>query len=305
MLYRQCIAYLAVACCLVTDSLAQGLNQNELDMWRSNWDGQQLSDYGYRFQRSCFCLPELAREVVVRVEGGAVISVTDTQTHLGFDVSNFPTVNDLFDDLQSAVDFPAASISAEFDATLGYPTRVFIDLDELIADEEEIFSATDLNADLLLPVCDPETDRSCAGPLIDTLAAADTWLPSFLDYTGDNLVDSADRDFLIRNILDTTYGDSTLDGHFNSRDFVTVFQAGEFEDDLVGNSKWLTGDWNGDSEFDSSDLVLAFQVGGYELAGQAPSHTVPEPCSFGVLLFGLAWLLIVRSLRLVRVANRK
>ena len=58
-------------------------------------------------------------------------------------------------------------------------------------------------------------------------------------------------------------GDANHDGVFNSRDLVTVFIAGQYEDVIAGNSTFETGDWNGDGEFDSDDLVFAFQQGGY------------------------------------------
>ena len=60
------------------------------------------------------------------------------------------------------------------------------------------------------------------------------------------------------------YGDANLDGRFDSSDFVHVFQKGEYEDGITGNSSWSEGDWNGDSEFDSADFVVAFQAGLYE-----------------------------------------
>jgi hypothetical protein len=50
---------------------------------------------------------------------------------------------------------------------------------------------------------------------------------------------------------------------FDSADLVSVFQAGEYEDGLPGNSTFEEGDWNGDGEFDSSDLVFVFQLGNY------------------------------------------
>ncbi|MEZ6120929.1 MAG: hypothetical protein R3C28_30770 [Pirellulaceae bacterium] len=58
-------------------------------------------------------------------------------------------------------------------------------------------------------------------------------------------------------------GDVTGDGVFNSSDLVQVFQAGHYEDAIIGNSTWEQGDWNGDGEFNSSDLVLVFQAGLY------------------------------------------
>jgi hypothetical protein len=60
-----------------------------------------------------------------------------------------------------------------------------------------------------------------------------------------------------------TAGDSNRDGIFNSADLVLVLQAGEYEDDVAGNSTFEKGDWNGDGEFNSRDLVFAFQQGNY------------------------------------------
>jgi hypothetical protein len=63
---------------------------------------------------------------------------------------------------------------------------------------------------------------------------------------------------------------------FDSRDLVLIFQAGEYEDGVPGNSIWLTGDWNCDGEFSSSDLVLAFQSGGYVAAAQAHDAAIAQ-----------------------------
>ena len=79
----------------------------------------------------------------------------------------------------------------------------------------------------------------------------------------------------------TYFGDADLDGDFDSNDFVAVFAAGQYEDVLVGNSTWATGDWNGDAEFGSGDMVFAFQFGGYELGPRAAAAVVPEPGSWG------------------------
>ena len=61
-------------------------------------------------------------------------------------------------------------------------------------------------------------------------------------------------------------GDSNDDGIFNSSDLTFVFQAGEFEDDIDGNSTFAEGDWNGDGDFTTADFVLAFQFGNYSPA---------------------------------------
>ena len=89
-----------------------------------------------------------------------------------------------------------------------------------------------------------------------------------MDLKPDGRLDRLDLDVLVEDILQTAFGDANLDGIFNSQDFVKVFQAGEYEDGVAGNSTWAEGDWNGDREFTSSDMVLAFQKGGYVRASR-------------------------------------
>jgi hypothetical protein len=84
-----------------------------------------------------------------------------------------------------------------------------------------------------------------------------------MDFNRDRKLDGTDASSLIENHLATAPGDANLDGLFDSRDLVQVFQAGEYEDNRLINSTWATGDWNGDGEFDSADLVSAFQQNVY------------------------------------------
>lgn len=81
-------------------------------------------------------------------------------------------------------------------------------------------------------------------------------------------------------------GDSNHDGKFDSGDLVQVFQAGEYEDTIVGNSTWEEGDWNLDKDFNSTDLVAAFTAGTY--ANRAVD--VPEPSTLAILLSALVGL---------------
>ena len=84
------------------------------------------------------------------------------------------------------------------------------------------------------------------------------------DLTNDGLVDEADTNFLIQNVLQTSFGDVNLDGKFNSSDLVLIFQAGEYEDNLASNSTWATGDWNCDGDFTSRDFTYALTYGEYD-----------------------------------------
>ena len=83
------------------------------------------------------------------------------------------------------------------------------------------------------------------------------------DLTGDGSVNQADVEELVSRIMGIPFGDSDLNGVFDSTDFVQVFTRGQYEDSIDGNSGWADGDWNCDGDFTSSDLVVAFQRGGY------------------------------------------
>ncbi|MCA9134589.1 MAG: hypothetical protein KDA45_15585, partial [Planctomycetales bacterium] len=109
------------------------------------------------------------------------------------------------------------------------------------------------------------------------------------DLNGDGGVDAADRDYWITQLRQTVLGDADLDGSFTTSDLVVVFQAGEYEDEIAGNSGWATGDWSGDQEFGTTDMVAAFQAGAFEAGGAAATTAaVPEPAGMWGMLLGAA-----------------
>lgn len=85
----------------------------------------------------------------------------------------------------------------------------------------------------------------------------------FIKIFGNGVSDAVTYSIQTNLRLSRVVGDANGDGLFDSADLIQVFQAGEYEDLLPGNSMYHEGDWNGDGDFDSSDLVLAFQAGGY------------------------------------------
>ena len=117
---------------------------------------------------------------------------------------------------------------------------------------------------------------------------------ALFDVTSDGAVDAADRTEWVEVIRSTYFGDSNLDGEFNSSDFVAVFSGGQYEDAIPGNSTWETGDWNGDGDFGSSDFVFAFAGGGYE-KGPRPVQAVPEPNGLVILLMGVSLVAVLRQ----------
>lgn len=107
---------------------------------------------------------------------------------------------------------------------------------------------------------------------IDSFAAALITQDRNFDLDGSGTIDRDDVQVLLSAAFNSGVGDANLDGRFDSTDLILIFQAGEYEDALVGNSTWASGDWNLDGEFDTTDLVAAFTFGDYVTGASAPNE---------------------------------
>jgi len=118
---------------------------------------------------------------------------------------------------------------------------------------------------------------------------------SIYDHDNNGVINAEDRRVQVEELANTYFGDSNLDGQFDSSDFVFVFVAGEYEDGVDSNSTWTTGDWDGNTEFDSGDFVIAFQAAGFEQGPRAATPAVvPEPSGIALLLLGVGLMLMKR-----------
>ena len=126
------------------------------------------------------------------------------------------------------------------------------------------------------------------------------WLQGMFNLNGDTTSDGReivgleDLRIWVKDLRHTWFGDANLDGQFNSLDLVSLLQAGQYQDTLLGNSTWGTGDWNADGEFDRGDLLVALQDGGYGQGPRAALRAVPEPSAVALVLAGLLGLALSR-----------
>lgn len=121
--------------------------QAELLRAQSRWERSGITRYQYTAAWQCFCMPNYIADVTVDVQDDDVLSITFVDiTGDVPDPERYGTIDAFFARIQDAIDRDAAAITAEYDAMLGYPTRVFIDYEEMIADEEQGFIIRSLTA---------------------------------------------------------------------------------------------------------------------------------------------------------------
>ncbi|MEH2339254.1 DUF6174 domain-containing protein [Nostoc sp.] len=115
-------------------------SQKRLEFNRRFWSGQNISNYDYTLSNSCFCIADARGPVVIKVRNGQTTSVTSVATGKPVNpefFQNYNTIPKLFDVIQDAIKRKAFSLNVEYSARFGYPTKINIDYNSQIADEEK------------------------------------------------------------------------------------------------------------------------------------------------------------------------
>jgi hypothetical protein len=105
------------------------------------------------------------------------------------------------------------------------------------------------------------------------------------DLNGDGQIDQDDVTILVEQILDTVYGDVTLDRRVNETDL--AYLADNWRQDVTG---WASGDFSGDGFVSEADL--AYLADTWKIA-LPTAVAVPEPGSLGGAVV-MGWLMSLR-----------
>ena len=115
---------------------------------RRHGQSQRIADYQVQFRMSCFCVPDVTAPVVLQVRGGAIVSVTRVSDGVAVPPSRWKgtyyTVDQMFALLADAKAKGADEVRVSYDPLLRYPTTVFIDQSQRLADEEWYFEMSGL-----------------------------------------------------------------------------------------------------------------------------------------------------------------
>ncbi len=183
---RRALTPAALSLCFASAGCSDplGPEQEALAEAMVRWTEAGLEDYVFEFQRLCFCGGDTIRELRIEVRAGSVSSATfvDNGAPVG-SLEDVPTIEDLFEEIQGAIDQEAYLLAVDYHDELGHPVTVSIDYIRNAADDEMSFHTASL-----LPLAAAATYSAPPAPL-----ARASLIPSGADARRLHLLQSRER----------------------------------------------------------------------------------------------------------------
>ncbi len=106
------------------------------------WNEKKIVNYSFSFKRVCFCPLEYVGPNQVVVQNGKVATVNGQAYNSAERYGVIPTISELLEIIKTNIDRKPVKSILNFNPTYGYPTNVFFDFSEMIADEEIGYEVT-------------------------------------------------------------------------------------------------------------------------------------------------------------------
>ncbi|MHA8094553.1 DUF6174 domain-containing protein [Aquirufa lenticrescens] len=134
LLFLFCLSFLGCKTVEPLDDATTNLNL---------WNEKKVENYSFSFKRICFCPVEYVGPHQVVVQNGKVVTVNGA----AYNSSNnrygvIPTIPELLITIKSHIDKKPIRQTLNFNPTYGYPTSVFFDFSEMMADDELGYEVT-------------------------------------------------------------------------------------------------------------------------------------------------------------------
>ncbi len=108
------------------------------------WETKKIDAYTMTFTVSCFCIVDLNQPAEVVVKNNKIITVNGSPYDDSFLLfGSYKTVPELFAHIEEMQKQNPVVEKLEFDPTYGFPSYIYYDVSEMIADEEIGYSVSD------------------------------------------------------------------------------------------------------------------------------------------------------------------
>ncbi len=107
------------------------------------WNEKKIENYSFSLKRICFCPTEYVGPHQIVVKNGKISTVNGAPYNKAERYGVLYTIPELLQVIKEHIDRKPAKQTLNFNPTYGYPTSVFFDFSEMMADEEIGYVITD------------------------------------------------------------------------------------------------------------------------------------------------------------------
>ena len=133
LLFLFCLSFLGCKTVEPLDDATANLNL---------WNEKKVENYSFSFKRICFCPVEYVGPQQVVVQNRKVVTVNGAAYNSSLRYGVIPTIPELLLTIKSHLDKNPVKKTLNFNQTYGYPTSVFFDFSEMMADDELGYEVT-------------------------------------------------------------------------------------------------------------------------------------------------------------------
>jgi hypothetical protein len=116
--------------------------EDEVSQQEQKWKKQGITEYAFTLQISCFCIVDYTRPKSIVVKNNQIESVNGI-AYTDLEYETYMTFDDFFEYIKERQKENPVQENLEFDPTYGFPTYIYFDISEMIADEEIGYTITD------------------------------------------------------------------------------------------------------------------------------------------------------------------
>ena len=105
------------------------------------WKKQGITDYEFTSQISCFCQSDYTLPKAIVVKKDKIQSINGV-AYANLEYENHMTIDELFDYIEDRQNKNPVIENLEFDSVYGFPSYIYFDISEMIADDEIGYTIT-------------------------------------------------------------------------------------------------------------------------------------------------------------------
>jgi hypothetical protein len=136
---------LAVSACDLPLGLGGNDDSDQLENGREKWRRRGPADYEMTLHKSCECLPPGTVRISVRNRvRTSVVDPSSGEAVAENLATGYPTVPELFDLIEDALDRDPHQLDVTYHEYYGYPLHITVDFEENVADDEFVYRVESL-----------------------------------------------------------------------------------------------------------------------------------------------------------------